>query len=756
MTAISITLSVKEKKLKSCITNNILNEAQRSEGSLIKGFLILSFVLLAFVSNSFSQEVTLDYIFQDTAIINPRPSLKFINPKSEKIYYYGDDDYNGMLSLFDYNYSTGETYKYSDTGETASEFQVLENGNAVSIISGEVYISRDFANTRIFSKDIKLTETDKYEYSPMAVGNAVIYRRGGNYYLTRYFLDSNKMSKELQLTNDESDSISYQILAYIDKTPEDNMKSIGVRGLMRILFARYDNTTKDELVFPDYTGEFVKARKSKRGISKVTLLEYDISPVGRDSTIKIINEIKYPDSTRYSTAYADYNIYANELILDVETLDRHNRKLYAYSTSDKSIKEIYSESDEAWYERHNNSTRFITADEILFESEVSGFNNLYTVKRDGSGFKQVAGGSFTILESAADRDKKKIYFSANKEHPYEYFIYEADFDGSYIKQLTSDSGDVEDLKLSPAGDQLFYSHSYMTRPNELYSLRLNDNTVTQLTNTISPKFTAIAWNIPELITFTNEEDGALLYAFVYKPKNFDPKKKYPLICFAHGSGYLQNVTYGMSPYRDNFMVNTFLTSQDFVVLDVDFRASMGYGKEHRNKTYRNLGYWEVSDYMSGINYLSSQGIIDKERVGIYGGSYGGFITLMSLFRHPEVFKAGVSLRAVSNWKNYFYSNKWYTLARLGDLKEEGISQYYELSSPVTYAENLQGHLLMTHGMLDDNVFFQDMVQLTQKLIENKKDFEVMIYPKENHGFYLQTSWLDQYKRIWKWFEKYLK
>jgi dipeptidyl aminopeptidase/acylaminoacyl peptidase len=702
----------------------------------------------------FSQEVTLDYIFQDTNIVNPRPALKFINSKSSKMYYYGDDDYDGRLSLFDYNYITGETYKYPDTGETASEFVIMPNGDAITIISGEVYISKNFTQTRQYSKDIKLTETDKYEYSPEIVGSTVIYRRGGNYFLQAF--DSNRSASiELQLTGDESDSISYQVMAYIDKSGDTS------NTLLRLLFARYDNTSKNELLFPDYMDEFVKVKKSKRGISKVRLLEYEIKRVrnkknNTDSLYNVISEIKYPDSTRYSTSYAVYSPDTKDLILDVETLDRHNRKLFSYSMKDKTIKEIYSESDPAWFERHNNSTRFINDDEVLFESEVSGFNNLYKIKRDGTGFKQIARGNFTILESAVDRKNGKVYFSANKEHPYEYFIYETDFEGTDIKQITFEKGDVVNLKLSPTGDYLFYEQSYITKPNELHYIKLDDYSSTQITNTISPKFTSVEWNIPELITFNNEEDGALLYAFVYKPKNYNPKKKYPLICFAHGSGYLQNVTYGFSPYRDNFMVNTFLTSQDFVILDIDFRASMGYGKEHRNKTYRNLGYWEVSDYISGINYLSAQGLIDKEKVGIYGGSYGGFTTLMALFGHPEIFKAGVSLRAVSNWKNYFYSNKWYTLARLGDLKEEGIARYYELSSPITYAENLQGHLLITHGMLDDNVFFQDAVQLTQKLIENKKDFEIMIYPKENHGFYLQTSWLDQYKRIWKWFEQYLK
>ncbi len=708
--------------------------------------LIFFFVI---ISESFSQNITLEYIFQDTNIINPRPSLKYIHTDSKKIYYYADDDYDGMLSMFDMNYETGDTYKHSDTGVTASEFVILPNGNAVTIIKGDVYITKDFVNSREYTKDIRLTETDKYEYSPEVIGNFALYRRGGNYYLRKY--DSTKaVSNELELTSDESDSISYQI---IDMTDKFNVNS---KTELRLFVVKYNNSTKIPLVFPDYNGKFVKAETQKRGISMVSLYEYSINSKGKDSIYKVVNEFNYQGTERYSTSYADYSPDGSKLLLDIETLDRHARKLFIYDVVSKDMKEIYSETDPAWYERHSNQTMFIDSEYVMFESEVSGFNNLYKIKTDGTGFSTVAGGKFTILSSVTDRLKGKVYFTANTEVPYDYNLYSADISSGSITQLTKEHGDIEDIKLSKDGSYIFYSHSYINKPNELYALNISTGEIKQLTNTISPKFTALNWNLPEIITFKNEEDGQLVYGFVYKPKNFNPKKKYSLICFVHGEGYLQNITNGFSPYSDNFMVNTFLTQRDFVVLDIDYRGSMGYGKEFRNKTYRNLGYWEVSDYISGINYLDNLGFINKDNIGIYGGSYGGFTTLMALFRYPEIFKAGVSLRAVSDWKNYYYSNRWFTLGRLGDLDSSGVEQYYDLSSPITYAENLQGHLLVTHGMLDDNVFFQDMVQLTQKLIDNKKDFEVMIYPKENHGFYRQTSWLDQYKRITGWFEKYLK
>ncbi len=707
-----------------------------------KAFCCYVFIL---VSAVYSQDATLEYIFQDTAIINPRPSLKQISSLANKIYYYADDDYNNSLDLFSYNYTTGETLKFSDSENIPSEFRLLPNGEALGILDGDLYLSRSFVNTNKFTKDRQITNSNPYEYSPVIAGNFVIYRKSGDYFATRY----DTVYKELQLTTDESDSISYQILG-ISGT-YNNGRSV------RILFARYDNSPKETYLFPNYINEIVTVDKQKRGISKVRLLEYEINPAGKNHTLYYTtNEVTYPGTERLSTQYAVYSPDGETLILDAETLDRHTRKLFRYNIEKKSILEIYSETDAAWYERHGNATRFVDSNMIIFESEVSGFNNLYFINSDGNGFRKAAGGDYIVLESVLDTKEKKIYFSANKETPVEYNIYEIEFDGLDEKKLTNLAGDYEELSISQDGNYLFYKHSYITQPSELYYYNLTDGTETQITNTVNPKFTAVDWAVPELITFNNEEDGQLIYAYLYKPKKSGSRKKYPLICFAHGSGYLQNITKGYSPYGDNFMVNTFLVSQGYIVLDVDFRGSAGYGREFRTKTYRNLGYWEVSDFISGIKHLEKQGMIDRNKVGIYGGSYGGFVTLMAVLRHPEYFKAGVSLRAVSNWKNYFFSNWWYTMARLGNHYDNNVDEFYKISSPITYAKNLQVPLLITHGMLDDNVFFQDEVQLTQKLIELKKDFEVMFYPREYHSFHIQSSWLDQYKRIVKFFDKNIK
>lgn len=713
-----------------------------------KRLFLLTFSLLIYYSLNFSQEVSLEYIFSDTAIVNPRPSLKFISAKDSKVFYYADEDYNGSLSFFDYNYLTGETYKYSDTGDTPSEFTLLPNGDLLFIMQGDLYLSKNFSSTRAFTKDIRLTNTDAYEYSPEIRDNFVIFRRAGNYFMK--LIEAN--ASEVQLTNDESDTLSNQILGVSSSFGDSSNSSI------RLLFVKYNKSARDKLLFPNYTHEFVTVQKELRGQTKVSLHEFEIN-ASSDRTKPLSmkeQKITLPDTTvRYSTQYVIYSPDVKNIILDVDHQDRHTRQLFNYDISSKKMTGIYSETYDGWFERHSNATRFINENEIMFESEVSGYNSLYKINKDGSGFAKVIGDKYTILESIADRKNKKIYFSANAETPVQYNIYEADFTGNNINKLTNAEGEDEDLAISQDAQYIFYKHSYITKPSEIYFYDITGKTEHQVTNTISPNFTAVNWTVPETMTYNNKEDGQLIYGFLYKPKDFNPKKKYPLICFAHGAGYLQNITNGYSPYGDNFMVNTFLTQKGFLIFECDFRGSMGYGAEFRNKTYQNLGYWEVSDYMSGIDYLESKGFIDRDKVGIYGGSYGGFITLMSLFKHPDYFKAGVALRAVSNWRLYYYGNRWFTLGRLGDYNNEN-KIYYEQSSPITYAQDLSVPLLITHGMLDDNVFFQDAVQLIQKLLDNKKDFDVMIYPKEYHSFHLQTSWLDQYKRIYRFFDEHLK
>jgi len=200
------------------------------------------------------------------------------------------------------------------------------------------------------------------------------------------------------------------------------------------------------------------------------------------------------------------------------------------------------------------------------------------------------------------------------------------------------------------------------------------------------------------------------------------------------------------------MFHHLLASRGYVVLDPDYRASAGYGRDWRTAIYRWMGGHDLNDVVDGAGYLVKSQKVSAWRIGVYGGSYGGFITLMALFTSPDTFAAGAALRPVTDWTHY---NHQYTANILNE--PQGDSEAYRKSSPIYFAEGLKAPLLIAHGMVDTNVHFQDSVRLVQRLVElRKENWEFAVYPVEDHGFVEATSWADEYKRILKLFETNLK
>jgi dipeptidyl aminopeptidase/acylaminoacyl peptidase len=231
-----------------------------------------------------------------------------------------------------------------------------------------------------------------------------------------------------------------------------------------------------------------------------------------------------------------------------------------------------------------------------------------------------------------------------------------------------------------------------------------------------------------------------------------PEGQRPAVVFVHGAGYLQNVHNWWSNYYREYMFHHLLASKGYTVLDMDYRGSAGHGRDWRTAIYRHMGGQDLTDNVDGAGWLVENMGVDANRIGLYGGSYGGFITLMAMFTTPDVFQAGAALRPVTDWAHY---NHGYTSNILNEPQND--STAYERSSPIYFAEGLEGHLLICHGMLDDNVLFYDTVRLTQRLIElGKENWVVAMYPVERHSFQQAYSWTDEYRRILKLFEESLK
>jgi dipeptidyl aminopeptidase/acylaminoacyl peptidase len=386
---------------------------------------------------------------------------------------------------------------------------------------------------------------------------------------------------------------------------------------------------------------------------------------------------------------------------------------------------------------------------VWFQSEESGYSHLYTVNVNTGNKKALTSGKFEISSPQISKDKKNWYFTANRTHPGEKHFYRMPLQGGEMTQLTSGTG-AHEVTLSPDEKNLAIRYSYSNKPWELY---VQDNKrgakPRQVTQSLTEEFKSYDWRDPEVISF-KASDGVDVYARLYRPEKAVANG--PAVIFVHGAGYLQNAHKWWSTYFREYMFHNFLADNGYTVLDIDYRGSAGYGRDVRTGIYQFMGGKDLSDHVDGAKLLVDKYNVDPKRIGIYGGSYGGFITLMAMFTEPDVFAAGAALRSVTDWAHY---NHGYTSNILNVPQLDSLA--YTKSSPIYYAEGLKGALLICHGMVDTNVHFQDVVRLTQRLIELGKDnWELAVYPVEDHGFTEPASWTDEYKRIYKLFEDNLK
>ncbi len=435
--------------------------------------------------------------------------------------------------------------------------------------------------------------------------------------------------------------------------------------------------------------------------------------------------------------------------------DNKDRWIVSLGVNNKALKTMHHLRDEAWVNDWDfNDFGWLNDNKTLYyTSEETGFSHLYLTQ--GRKVNALTKGRFIVNNVREANDGQYLYYRANKKHPGIYEVYRVDLTTRKSEAVTN-LGGLNSFKLSDDATQLLITHSEATKPNELFRFDLaGEQAPTKLTNTVSDKFKSFDWVQPEFIEVPSSQVDQPIYARLYKPKDFDAARaeKYPAVIFIHGAGYLQNAHQGWSGYFREFMFHTFLTQQGYLVLDMDYRASKGYGRDWRTAIYRQMGTPEVVDLRDGADWLAQNAHVERSKVGIYGGSYGGFLTFMALFTEPDAFAAGASLRPVTDWAHY---NHGYTSNILNTPEVDPIA--FERSSPIEFAEGLNKPLLIAHGMVDDNVFFKDTVRLVQRLIELEKTryFETAIYPIEPHGFKEPSSWLDEYKRIYYLFEENLK
>ena len=686
-------------------------------------------------------------------------------------------------NVFVKNLATQKVQQLTYTSAVESSVMFLTNGN-VAYRVGNIFYAHDMNSQKIIElANLEMSDGSKSSAAP----DSYIAKEQNELIEYVALQKRNKalraeQKRQLRVKN----STVTQTNFYLGKGNRVVHASLSPAGdKMVVSVAPVKSSRKDSDIMPNYIAAdgHIKAEKVRARVAEnrqyaeqlyvldltqgtKELLSYDTLPGFDEDVLASVRAENYKrEGKEYKSEKSPRNIHVmqawnpikwqengSEVAIMLEAWDNKDRWITTVDFEKKALVPQHRLHDDAWVNYTFNEMGWLdNSDSLYYLSEESGYAHLYVKPLTGKA-KALTTGSYEVNDLTVSQDEKSIYFKANKKHPGIYEIYKVDVNSAKMTALT-DLGGMNDYSLSPDESKLLVEHSEITMPPELYVKDIVNNAeAIRLTHTVSEEFLAMPWAAPNVVAIESSHQEQPVYSKVYLPKGYDQTTtKNKAVMFSHGAGYLQNSHLGWSGYFREYMFHSMLVQQGYVVIDMDYRASKGYGRDWRTAIYRHMGKPEVQDMRDGVEWLVANANVDANRVGTYGGSYGGFLTLMSMFTDPDLFQSGSALRLVSDWAYY---NHGYTSNILNMPGDDAIA--YERSSPIYFAEGLEKPLLINAPMVDDNVFFQDTVRLVQRLIElEKQDFETAIYPVEPHGFVQPSSWLNEYRRIYKLFENTL-
>ena len=683
-------------------------------------------------------------------------------------------------------FTNGDTVQLTRGGNTLSSLSFMTDGRLMAF-SGSKVVAINLENG---SREELLSW--EFADKPEAVKPAEDYIAEEQQTLIQYIALQRKNRQDRQNASDELAKANNSVAPtpfYFDKSHRLAGISVSPKGNFAVIATTENKATRDDSdIMPHYIQEDsrIAAKPVRQRVADAEPVNHELwllnLETGEKSELKYFNLPGYNDdvlaSVKTENAKANGETYevnrlprpitllqswywtkpsirwhknGEAVAVMLEAWDNKDRWIATVDLASKTLENQHRLHDDAWVNYRFNAFDWLNNSETLYyQSEHSGYAHLY-IQKPGEAPVALTSGNYIVDDLTLTSDDSHIYFKANMEHPGLYEIYRADLSDNTIDTMTDLNG-ITDYVLSPDENQLLLSHSKVNKPAELFVKSATpDETAKQITNSTSEAFNALPWAVPQIVAIESSHTDAPIYARVYLPENYDSSTPNKAVVFNHGAGYLQNAHMGWSGYFREYMFHSMLVQQGYVVMDMDYRASAGYGRDWRTAIYRQMGTPEVQDLRDGVNYLVNNANVDRNRIGTYGGSYGGFLTFMSMFTAPDLFAAGAALRPVTDWAHY---NTPYTANILNTPSIDPIA--YERSSPIYFAEGLEKPLLINAPMVDDNVFFHDTVRLVQRLIElEKENFETAIYPVEPHGFVQPSSWLDEYRRIYKLFEENL-
>lgn len=584
-------------------------------------------------SQQVPDDLTLKEIFFEPVISGIRPTFhSFSGDQSDVFFSWNDSSY----------YDTGiyrfslENMEYEEVDEDTPRFIHSPGRQIVAYTKDDDLFVSNADGTR----ERKIISTRESDHSPewSPKGQWIAFERSGDVWVT------NTLRTELiQLTRKQEDEPGFTIDSWA--------------GNQRLVIRQSDYSDARTIYFPEYVDEFVEPGSDTRGIPKVNIFAASLDTAALDTLLTGVH--------RSSTAASNSGRF---IAIDYADAALKHREIIFHDLRKETNSILFKDSTDGWLS--NRSIEFApSSSRLLFTSEQSGWHHLYVTNPSNTEYEQITRGEFEISWSGWIDNQMIVY--ANNETDYgERHIYTYDIQSNEKQQLTTEVGYRYQFELSPDRSKLLYARTYFNEPYDFYMLNLeNPSGEIQITSSVPDRFYDYEWQQEEYIRFTGGDGETELSMSVLYPESFESTDNRPVVVFVHGAGSLQNVYKGWSNnYWREYMFNQYLNKHGYVVIEVDYRHSTGYGRNFREDVTNWLGKYETMDIVDGLDWVhENRGGINLNSVGLYGGSYGGFMTLYALTDQPERFHAGAALRKVSNWRNYYYANPWYTLPVLNVL-----------------------------------------------------------------------------------------
>ncbi len=727
---------------------------------------VLGTALTALLSlNIQAESISIDRIFASPALDGGAPRQLKVSPDGKRVTFLKgkETDYE-RYDLWEYHLESGKTQILFNSDdlhagpETLSDeekarrerqrihgsgimnYQWSADGSALLFpLAGDVYYfklgeakARHLVNTPAYETDVK--------FSPN--GNYVSYVREQNLYVTDI-----RSGEETAITTQGKGLIKFAMAEFVAQEEMGRMTGYWwAPDESKIAFTKIDESPVEVIKRSEIYADSIKMieqRYPSTGTDNV-LIELAVQDLktGKRQWIDLGDEkdiylprVQWSNDPRY-------------LSYQWQSRDQQTLKLMRYDTKKKTSKTLLTESSNTWINLHWDLHFLPTKQrEFIWASEKDGFKHIYLHDKNGKQIRQITKGEWVVNDIVAiDNKQQLIYFTGRKDTPIEQHLYRVGFDGGEVTKVSKRSG-FHSISFSADASVYVDSYSNINQPSQVSLHKADGQQINWLyENAINSQHPLAEyqadWVKPSFGTFKNEE-GVTLHYRLYTPKVID--KKLPAIVYVYGGPHAQVVTNKWAGNRGLMMQHW--VDKGYVVFSVDNRGSNYRGTAFENPIYQDMGNVEVKDQVSGVKFLHTLPYIDKTRIGIHGHSYGGYMTIMAMFKAPDYFASGVSGAPVTDWLLY---DTHYTERYMGHPATS--AEEYTASSVFPYASQLKGDLLIYHGMADDNVLFKHSTKLYKVLQDQGKLFSVMDYPGKKHSLRGKATGIHLYKTITQHFD----